>query len=245
MLIGITDSGIGGLTTLKEMLRVRGGGDYIYLADTASCPYGNKSAAQIADLARQNALALQREGAQTVVLACNTATACAIDLLRAEFAKITFIGTEPSINMAKIYGSRLLVLATPLTLAQPRFARLLQGVECTAPDCRRLAAEIEQSYPSLLAARKLLRKILAPYAHAPFDAAVLGCTHYCLLAKDVRKTLTLPVTDGNGGVARRVRKLCGACSSPARVRLVTTSFANYRAVRAAAKDILGENVLLY
>ena len=110
---------------------------------------------------------------------------------------------------------------------------------------RRLAAEIEQSYPSLLTARKLLRKILAPYAHAPFDAAVLGCTHYCLLAKDVRKTLTLPVTDGNGGVARRVRKLCGACSSPARVRLVTTSFANYRAVRAAAKDILGENVLLY
>lgn len=218
MLIGVLDSGIGGWTTLQEIIRVRGGGDYLYLADTAHCPYGNKSAEEVTQIVRAAAMRLMAEGAEAIVLACNTATACAIDELRREFEEIIFVGTEPCINIAKTYGNNLCVLATPLTLSSPRFARLIQGVNCTLPDCSDLAREIELSYPHLAPAYKLLDKILSPYRSRTFDACVLGCTHYCLVKKQVRAILRCPVLDGNNGVARRLRRLCGAANTPARVR---------------------------
>ena len=237
MVTGVLDSGIGGLTTLSEILRVRGGGEYIYFADAAHCPYGDKSAAQIAAIVSAGAVRLMDEGAECIVLACNTATACAIDGLRAEFEKTTFVGTEPCIKTAKIYGKRLCVLATPLTIRQPRFARLLNGEDCFIPDCAPLAAEIEHGYPHLTGAYKMLAKILAPCRNEKFDACVLGCTHYCLIKDHVQKLLRCPVLDGNNGVARQLRKLAGASPDRGKVRLITSSPDIYT-LRAAAEKIL-------
>ena len=237
MVTGVLDSGIGGLTTLSEILRVRGGGEYIYFADAAHCPYGDKSAAQIAAIVRAGAVRLMDEGAECIVLACNTATACAIDGLRSEFEKTTFVGTEPCIKTAKIYGKRLCVLATPLTIRQPRFARLLNGEDCFIPDCAPLAAEIEHGYPHLTGAYKMLAKILAPCRNEKFDACVLGCTHYCLIKDHVQKLLRCPVLDGNNGVARQLRKLAGASPDRGKVRLITSAPDIYT-LRAAAEKIL-------
>lgn len=243
MLIGVTDSGIGGLTTLEKIIRSRGGGDYLYLADGAHCPYGEKSAEQIREIMRENVSLLEAAGAKCVVLACNTATACAIDALRAEFAKITFIGTEPCIKTAEIYGKRLLLLATPLTLGQPRFSRLLADTDCALPDCSRLAGEIERGFPSMTEAKKLLLKILAPFRNERFDAAVLGCTHYVLLKDYIFKLLRCPVLDGSGGVARQARKLCGAETGEARVNVICNREDTFRTVRAAADYLIGKNPL--
>lgn len=237
MVTGVLDSGIGGLTTLSEILRVRGGGEYIYFADAAHCPYGDKSAAQIAAIVRAGAVRLMDEGAECIVLACNTATACAIDGLRAEFEKTTFVGTEPCIKTAKNYGKRLCVLATPLTIRQPRFARLLNGEDCFIPDCAPLAAEIEHGYPHLTGAYKMLAKILSPCRNEKFDACVLGCTHYCLMKDHVKKLLRCPVLDGNNGVARQLRKLAGASPDRGKVRLITSAPDIYT-LRAAAEKIL-------
>ena len=203
MVTGVLDSGIGGLTTLSEILRVRGGGEYIYFADAAHCPYGDKSAAQIAAIVRAGAVRLMDEGAECIVLACNT----------------------------------LCVLATPLTIRQPRFARLLNGEDCFIPDCAPLAAEIEHSYPHLTGAYKMLAKILAPCRNEKFDACVLGCTHYCLIKVYVQKLLRCPVLDGNNGVARQLRKLAGASPDRGKVRLITSAPDIYT-LRAAAEKIL-------
>lgn len=241
MLIGVMDSGIGGLTTLAEIIRVRGGGSYVYFSDDAHCPYGNKSKDEIYLTVKSGAERLMREGAECIVLACNTATACAIDELRAKFKSFTFVGTEPCINTAKIYGKKLCVLATPATLSSSRFLRLSQGAECTFPRCNLLAAEIEKSFPSFLSAKQLLTQILAPYRGTRFDAAVLGCTHYCLLKRHIEKLLACPVKDGNNGVARRLRRLTGADSSPVSVELISSS-GNICTLRAAANAILRQAV---
>ena len=236
MLIGVLDSGIGGLTTLAEIVRVRGGGDYVYFADQAHCPYGNKSAGEITAIVRGGVKRLIDVGAELIVLACNTATACAIDSLRTEFEKIAFVGTEPSINTAKIYGNKLCVLATPLTMRQPRFARLLTNVDCFIPDCSALAAEIEHSFPHLTGAYKTADRLLSPCLKERPDACVLGCTHYCLIKDHIKKLLRCPVVDGNNGVARRTRKLAGASSRPATFRFISSAPDLYN-LRAAA-DII-------
>lgn len=223
MVIGIIDSGIGGLTTAAEIIRVRGGGDYIYYLDNARHPYGTKSKEEITRYMYEACDKLLGAGAEAIVIACNTATAACIDALRVKYSDTPFIGIEPSIKTAVNCGTDICVLATPLTLRQERFSRLLVGGKFRMPDCSGLADTIENDYPSLARARRLLDKKLRLYDDIRFDCAVLGCTHYSIMKDWISQRLKCKCVDGNGGVARQVRRLCGEDSLPPRIALVVTA----------------------
>lgn len=222
MVIGVIDSGIGGLTTLKEIIRVRGGGDYIYYLDNARHPYGIRSEKEIYSYMRKACDTLALLGAEAIAIACNTATAVCIDDLRREYPDTPFIGIEPSIKPAVRHGENICVLATPLTLKQERFSKLLTGATFHMPDCTGLADAIEEEYPCLARAQKTLTKALYRFSDIRFDSAVLGCTHYSYLGDWISKILGCPCFDGNGGVARQTRRICGDEQSPARVALIVT-----------------------
>lgn len=245
MVTGIIDSGIGGLTTAAEIIRVCGGGRYIYLLDNAGHPYGTKERGELTDIMRRNCDTLLGMGAQAIVIACNTATAACIDVLRREYPGVPFIGTEPSVRTAAAYGRSVMVLATPLTVRQERFARLLTDGDYMLPDCSRLADAVEKGYPCLLQAKKILYKAVAPYRGRNVDCVVLGCTHYCLLREYVTSLMHAPCVDGNGGVARQVRRICGADGREAEVSLTLTDMsAAERYYSVAGKILKGVKIRL-
>ena len=123
---------MGGLFVVKKLLERTRAGKILYFADNAHAPYGRLSELRLQKVMRANCARLKDLGAKTIVLACNTATAVCIDELRAEFSDIEFVGTEPAIKPAAARYDKLTVMATPLTLKQPRFAALLKasGLSC-------------------------------------------------------------------------------------------------------------------
>ena len=206
MKIAFLDSGIGGLSIVARTF-ARRGGEFAYYADTDHMPYG----AMTADVLYRHISAVVKKlaacGASVVTLACNTATAVCIDALRKEFPSLYFVGTEPAVRPALCFGGDVLVLATPLTLAQPRFSRLLVsdvGKAFYTPDCSGLAYLVERDFPDLTAAEKALDLIIAPYLGKDVGSVVIGCTHYAFLQSYIEKRYGFNVVSGAGGVVRQL-----------------------------------------
>lgn len=214
--IAVTDSGIGGLFVVKKLFERTRAGKILYLADNAHAPYGRLPELQLQKVMRANCARLKDLGAKTIVLACNTATAVCIDELRAEFSDVEFVGTEPAIKPAAAVCDRLTVMATPLTLAQPRFAALLEasGAKVCTPDCSHLAHLVEYGLPELKRAKEEAERILTPYAREGLGAVVIGCTHYSHLADFIEKRFHCPVFDGADGVVSRMVRSCEFRGAP-------------------------------
>jgi glutamate racemase len=212
-LIGVFDSGVGGLSILDEALRQLPQHDYIYLADSANAPYGEKSSDWIAarSLTLCNYLASKR--CDAIVVACNTATAEAIKQIR-EVLSIPIIGVEPGIKPAAMQSQNNIVgvLATEATLKSDKFNALLN----TLPnDCRfikqagaGLVPLIESGNADGEETLELLAKHLEPIQDAGADTLVLGCTHYPFLRKAIRKLLGESITliDTSDAVVRQVKR---------------------------------------
>ncbi len=214
MKIAFLDSGIGGLSVVEKVFEKKGG-EFLYYSDNKYMPYGALTAKVLSDHIASVCEKLVSAGAETIVLACNTATATCIDRLRAEFPKVSFVGTEPAVRPALCFDGDVLVLATPLTLAQPRFKRLLvanDGRRFLTPDCSGLAFLVERDFPDISAAQKLLDRIIAPYVGEKTGAVVLGCTHYSYLEVYIRRRYGLSVVSGAGGVVRQLFKVAPADS---------------------------------
>lgn len=192
--IGVFDSGLGGLTVLGALHRRLPGASLLYAADSAFAPYGERDAAYV--LARSRVLTrfLLDQGARTIVVACNTATALAIAQLRAEWPGVAFVGIEPAIKPA--LAARALgdgpvgVLATTGTLASEKFRTLLAqhgaGATVVLQACPGLAEAIENHGPQSPRTLELLGGFCAPLRQAGCTRVVLGCTHYPLLAGAIR-----------------------------------------------------------
>jgi glutamate racemase len=212
-LIGVFDSGVGGLSILDEALRQLPQHDYIYLADSANAPYGEKSSDWIA--ARSLALChyLANDGCDAIVMACNTATAEAIKHIR-EALSIPIIGVEPGIKPAAMQSQNNIVgvLATEATLKSDKFNALLN----TLPnDCQfikqagaGLVPLIESGNADSEETLELLAKHLEPIQDAGADTLVLGCTHYPFLRKAIRKLLGESITliDTSDAVVRQLKR---------------------------------------
>jgi glutamate racemase len=212
-LIGVFDSGVGGLSVLDEALRQLPQHDYIYLADSANAPYGEKSGDWIA--ARSLALCkyLDGKGCDAIVVACNTATAEAIKQIR-EALPIPIIGVEPGIKPAAMQSQNNIVgvLATEATLKSDKFNALLN----TLPnDCQfikqagaGLVSLIESGQADSEDTLELLAKHLEPIQDAGADTLVLGCTHYPFLRKAIRKLLGESITliDTSDAVVRQLKR---------------------------------------
>ena len=212
--VGIFDSGVGGLSILQALLHSCPGVRFSYVADTAYAPYGQRSAAEVLERSRRLAGRLLDEGAQAVVVACNTATTQAIQALRDTFPGRPFIGVEPGIKPAAQASAngRIGVMATPGTLASARFAELVrqhaQGCRVTAVPCPGLASAIEDGLPNPQV-ETLLDAFCAPLRRDAVDVVVLGCTHYPFVADRVAARLApgVRLLDTADAVARRTREV--------------------------------------
>jgi len=212
-LIGVFDSGVGGLSILDEALDQLPEHDYIYLADSANAPYGEKSSEWIA--ARSLALCqyLAEEGCDAIVVACNTATAEAIKDIRQKL-NIPIIGVEPGIKPAAMQTQNGIVgvLATEATLNSDKFNALLATLPANCQFIKQAGAGlvplIESGDADSEETLELLAKHLEPIQDAGADTLVLGCTHYPFLRKAIRKLLgdSITLIDTSEAVVRQLKR---------------------------------------
>jgi glutamate racemase len=183
--VGFFDSGVGGLSILQSARRLLPRENLIYYADSAHCPYGSKSA----DFVRGRALditgfLLERK-VKAVVVACNSASEAALELLRQKFPELPAVKVAQSLSRNKKIG----VLGTPLTLRGGRFSRLLEnfsaGMEVYSRPVAGLVERIEAGFIEDKRIRAILKKNLRPLLEKGIDTLVLGCTHYPLLKDQI------------------------------------------------------------
>lgn len=222
--IGFFDSGLGGISVLRGTRQLMPGEDYLYFGDSANAPYGVRSVDQVQQLSLAAARQLLDRGAKAIVIACNTATAAAAQLLRQTYPELAIIGTEPAIKPAVLAhpGGRVLVMATAMTLQEQKFLDLWQTMKDQAQivpvPCTGLMEYVEKGILSGHEVEDFLLEILEPYLKVPVDAVVLGCTHYPFLTDSIRKIVgkAPAVYDSAEGVARQLQRrlqeldlLCG------------------------------------
>jgi glutamate racemase len=182
--IGVFDSGVGGLTVLRELREQLPTARLRYLADTAYAPYGNRSPEDIR--ARSIAITehLIARGAELIVVACNTATAHAIEALRARWPTLPFVGTEPGIKpaVAATRNGRVGLLATPATAASARLHALIEkhvgGRQVIVQGCAGVVDRVEAGDLGSAELQALVERYCEPLRAAGVDTALLGCTHY-------------------------------------------------------------------
>jgi glutamate racemase len=212
-LIGVFDSGVGGLSILDEALRQLPQHDYIYLADSAHAPYGEKSSDWIAQRSLVLCRHLASHGCDAIVIACNTATAEAIKQIREELS-IPIIGVEPGIKPAAMQSQNHIVgvLATEATLNSDKFNSLLATLPSDCQFIKQAGAGlvplIESGKADGQDTLELLAKYLEPIQDAGADTIVLGCTHYPFLRKAIRKLLGESITliDTSDAVVRQLKR---------------------------------------
>jgi glutamate racemase len=206
--IGIFDSGLGGLSICKEIVKILPNESLIYLADSRNAPYGEKSKEEIIRLSIKNVELLIAMGCKVIVIACNTATTNAINILRATYP-IPFIGIEPATKAAALQTKtgKIGVLATKGTLKSDlfittsnQFRRELDIIEVQGVDLVRLIEE-----GALAATIPLLKKYLFPLVNEGVDNIVLGCTHYPFLIPIIKEMIpnNITIVDSGEAVARQ------------------------------------------
>ena len=201
-MIGIFDSGIGGLSVFREIRKLLPEQGYIYYSDSAHCPYGDKSKEYIIDRARSITRRLMGMGAEIVVVACNTATAAAISTLRKEFP-IKFIGMEPAIKPAAALTKTGVVgvLATAGTLKAEKYLdtreKWAQSITVVEHIGEGFVELVEKGQTLGAEAEAVVQNSLVPLLEAGADTIVLGCTHYPFLADTIKKVAAAHGADGN------------------------------------------------
>lgn len=198
-MIGIFDSGVGGLTVFKELVTLLPHQHYIYFADNANCPYGTKSHDEIILLSDRIAKFLINKGANIIVVACNTATAAAIDYLRANY-NIPFVGMEPAIKPAAL-GTKtnsIGVLATAGTfngkLYRETSQKFAAHVKVNYQVGEGLVELVEQGKANTPEAKVLLMNYIQPMLNENIDHLVLGCTHYPFFIPVLKEILPSHIT---------------------------------------------------
>ena len=217
--IGVFDSGIGGLSILKEALSQSAGHHFLYLADSAYAPYGEKSTQWVTERSLLLCSWLVQEGCDAVVVACNTATAQAIALIRERFPHIPIIGVEPGIKPASMTSQQKIVgvLATQNTLISDKFKLLLASLNANCEFIQQaghgLVPLIEQGILDGPEIESLLHQYIDPMLAQGADTLVLGCTHYPFLRDAIFQLYgdRLQLIDTSVAV---VRQLCRLIKDP-------------------------------
>lgn len=207
------DSGLGGISVLRELRNLMPQERYLYYGDSANAPYGTRSVEEVRALTLQNISMLYARGVKAAVIACNTATSAAVTLLRERFPDIPIIGMEPALKPAALAhpNGTVLVLATPLTLREEKFSHLMEhyrlGARIVPLACPELVEFVERGELESEALLDYLRARLEPYCGRA-DAAVLGCTHFPFLRAAIRRVLgeKTELYDGGQGTARETQR---------------------------------------
>ena len=192
-MIGIFDSGVGGMSVLKEIRKILPDESVVYYADTAHCPYGEKSREYIIERARFITETLLDKGATVIVVACNTATAAAIAALRQEYQGVPFIGMEPAIKPAALSTKTGVagVLATAGTLKAQKYIdtreQFAEGIKVVEHIGQGFVELVEKGILTGPEAEDIVAASLNPLLNEGADVIVLGCTHYPFLADTIHK----------------------------------------------------------
>lgn len=212
--LGIFDSGVGGLSVLKEIRKHLPRESIHYFADSCNCPYGSKTEAETLFLARKNIEFLLDRGCKLIVIACNTVTAVAIDCFRSEY-DVPFIGMEPALKPAAMQTrtKKIGVLATENTfngrLFKQTFEKYAHGIDVFVQPGYGLVELVEQGAQDSETARTLLAEYLLPMMEKGADTLVLGCTHYPFLKETILQVTGNGVTiiDPADAVAVQTKKI--------------------------------------
>ncbi len=249
--IGLFDSGIGGLTVLREIVQLLPGESTLYLGDTARVPYGGRSKETVRRFSCQAGDYLARQGIKLLIVACNTATAMAIGPLRERFT-IPVIGVvEPGARAAvsRTRSGTVGVIGTRATIQSGAYENAIQAIEpglrVVGQACPLFVPLVEEGWLQHQVTEEIARIYLAPFRAMGVDTVVLGCTHYPLLRTLLQRVLGPEVTlvDSAREVARAVKEILDRGPRRSRSRdpvqriLVTDSAENFRRV---ARNFMGQ-----
>lgn len=217
--IGVFDSGVGGISVLKRLVRRLPGEDFLFFGDSANAPYGTRTKEEVLGLSEAIVRRFLDVPVKAIVIACNTATSAAAATLRREHPQLPILGIEPAAKPAlawtREHGGDVVVMATPLTLREEKFSALLDRLKAgtrvhrlPAPDLVELVEAGKNTDP---ATEEYLRGLLKPYL-PDLGALVLGCTHFPFAWPLFRAIIgpDVPIFDGGDGVARELVRELGA-----------------------------------
>jgi glutamate racemase len=224
--IGVFDSGIGGLTILRELLREFPDERFLYFSDEANCPYGPRPENEVRDLALDVSRWLVERDVKTIVVACNTASVSAKDLLRATFPDVPIIVTVPAVKpAAKITKSGKVILLATARAINDRFTHTLidtfaNDVNVISVACPGMVEAVEYGEFSGPRVEGIINGYTRPALDAGADVIVLGCTHFPALRKAVEAVAgpDVAVIDSGAAIARRVRAVLTASNQLAAPR---------------------------
>ena len=225
--VGFFDSGIGGTCILNAFKKLCPGVETVYIADSKNCPYGNKPAEEIIRLSEANVKKLLKKGCGMIVIACNTATAAAIDYLRAKYPEVPFVGLEPAVKPAALRSKTGVVgvLATAGTFhgrlyneTKAKFAKNVTVIAAQADEfvtlVERAGLERGSGLPTASALKgaaveQMVRRRVEPLLKAGADKIVLGCTHFPHLKPVIEKVCAgrAEVIDPSEAVARQAKRI--------------------------------------
>jgi len=213
--IGVFDSGLGGLTVVRDISKILKGAELFYVADTLHAPYGEKTQKEILDYSFEIAKYLiDTYQVDALVVACNTATSAAIKYLRENYPKLILLGTEPAIKpaMKKTKTGEIGILATPATLHGDKYQELVDKlvdykyVTLHEQACPGLVEHIENNTLQSKESKELLEKWLSPMRDAKVDTIVLGCTHYPLASEAIKGCMQRDIVcvDSGNAIAKHL-----------------------------------------
>lgn len=213
-MIGVFDSGVGGLTVVQHIQQLLPQADIVYLADVKYAPYGDRSNEWLSHRSAQIAHYLVENGALSLVIACNTATAAAVENIRNEFA-VEIVGVEPGIKPAlqASKNGKVAILATPSTVRSQRFESLCQRYSDSSHEvfsiaCPQWAFAAEYEMDNKARVESLVKDTLSPVIAQGVDVVVLGCTHYARFIPEITRQFDgLTIIETGLAVAKRVQSV--------------------------------------
>ncbi|MCH5252463.1 MAG: glutamate racemase [Lachnospiraceae bacterium] len=216
--IGFMDSGLGGLSVLREAVRIMPAEDFIYYGDSLHAPYGTKEQEEIRELTFDVVKKLLKQGIKGLAVACNTATSAAVRKLRSDYPELPIVGIEPAIKPAVMNhkNGRILVMATPMTIRQKKYQELLERynnqAEIISVPCEGLMEFVERGSIDAEELNTYFQEHLTPYLSEDTETIVLGCTHYPFLKPYLKNFLGDSATrliDGSLGTSMELKRRLG------------------------------------
>ncbi len=231
--IGVFDSGVGGISVLRELTALMPNENFIYMGDSVNAPYGTKTFDEVYELTERTVQYLLSRNCKCLVIACNTITAAVVSLLRREYPQLPIIGIEPAIKPAieAKPGGNVIVMATAVTLHEDKFLHLLSEFEdkanITTIACPGIVEFVEHGILDGPELSEYLVSLLKDSLTVPIDAVVLGCTHYPFVRKAIARIVGSDtfIIDGGNGTARetlhqlRVHNICASSDNAGKVSL--------------------------
>lgn len=213
-MIGVFDSGIGGLTVVRALMDLLPEQDIIYLGDTARTPYGSKSADTIIHYSLNNTEFLIRHGAKMIVIACNTASSYAYEAVSSKFQMPVFevIGPGAQLAVQRSIKQRIGVIGTRATVASGGYEKKIRQIKADAKvvmaPCPLLVPLVEEGWLKRPETAMIVRKYLAPLKRSQIDTLILGCTHYPVLRNLIQRKIGARVNlvDSSEAIAMQIQR---------------------------------------